>query len=79
MPYKLAIFGWNGDLGEHLCIPIFVCFGREPFQHVTRDVPLGWLTCIHASISQSPWGHGSVAPDKSHCQQWTSSLLRIFA
>ena len=22
-----------------------------------------------------PWVHGSVAPDKSHCQQWTSSLF----
>ena len=52
-----------------------LCFGREPCQHVTRDVPLGWLTCIRASVSRSPWGHGSVAPDKRHCQQWTSWLF----
>ena len=33
------------------------------------------LTCIHAIVSWSPWGHGSVAMDKRHCQQWTSSLF----
>ena len=33
------------------------------------------MTCIHASVSRSPRGHGSVAPDKRHCHQWMSSLF----
>ena len=30
---------------------------------------------IYAIVSRSPWVHGSVAPDKRHCQQWMSSLF----
>ena len=33
---------------------------------------------IHASVSRSPRGHGSVAPDKRHCRQWMSSLFSGF-
>ena len=43
------------------------CVGsREPYQHVTRGVPLCGLMCIHAFVSRSPWGNGSVAPDRRH-------------
>ena len=47
----------------------FCVGGREPYQHATRGVPLCGLTCIHAIVSLSPWGHGSVAPDRRHCKQ----------
>ena len=53
-------------------IPFFCVFGREPCQHATRSVTLCGMTCIHASVSRSPRGHGSVAPDKRHCCQWMS-------
>ena len=33
------------------------------------------MTCMHASVSRSPMGHGLVAPDKRHCRQWMSSLF----
>ena len=69
MPYKFAFYFGTA---------IFVCFGWELCQHVTRGVPLGGLPCIHASVSWSPWGHGSVDPDKRHCHQITSSLFRGF-
>ena len=53
-----------------------VCvFWQKPCQHATHGVPSWRLTCIHAIVSRSPWGHGSVAPDKRHCKQWTSSLF----
>ena len=29
-----------------------------------RGMPSWCLTCIHAIVSQSPWGHGSVAHEK---------------
>ena len=38
-------------------------------------VKLCRMTCIHASVSRSPRGHSSVAPDKRHCCQWMSSLF----
>ena len=50
-------------------------FWREPCQHTTHAVPSWRLTCIHTIVSWSPWAHGSVAPDKRHCQEWTSSLF----
>ena len=40
---------------------VFWEFGREP--------------CILASVSRSPRGHASVAPDKRHLRQWMSSLF----
>ena len=45
-----------------------VC-GREPCQRATRGMPLCCLTRIHAIVSRSPWGHGSVALDKRPCKQ----------
>ena len=61
---------------EHLnAYSNFCVFWREPCQHATHGVPSWHLTCIHAIVSRSPWGHGSVAPDKRHCQQWMSSLF----
>ena len=58
----------------------FCVFCRKTCKHATRGVPSWRLTCIHAIVSRSPWGHGWVAPDKQHCKQWTSSLfLWIFA
>ena len=30
---------------------------------------------VYTSVSRSPRGHGSVAPDKRHCRQWMSSLF----
>ena len=53
----------------------FCVFWREPCQHATHAVPAWRLTCIHAIVSRSPWVHGSVAPDKRHCQQWMSLLF----
>ena len=53
----------------------FCVFWREPCQHTMHAVPSWCLTCIHAIVSRSPWVHGSVAPFKSHCQQWMSSLF----
>ena len=53
----------------------FCVFWREHCQHAMHAVPLWCLTCIHAIVSRSPWVHGLVAPDKRHCQQWTSSLF----
>ena len=40
----------------------FCVFWREPCQHATHGVPSWHLTCIHAIVSLSPWGHGSVGP-----------------
>ena len=31
----------------------FCVGGREPYQHITRGVPLCGLTCIHAIVSES--------------------------
>ena len=59
--YKI-VYGYPG-------IQIFVC------QHGMHGVPSWHLTLIHAIVSRSSWGHGSVASDKRHCQQWTSSLF----
>ena len=72
-PYKHAFF-LERPIGERLNAHSDFCvFWREPCQHTTHGV-LSWrLTCIHAIVSRSPWGHGSVAPDKRHCQQ--SSLF----
>ena len=39
-------------------------FARGRVNTPTRGVPLWRLTCIHAIVSRSPWGHGWVAPDK---------------
>ena len=53
MPYKPANFCWDGrSVSIYTRIPIFVCFAAR-------------LTCVHAIISWSPWGHGWVAPDKA--------------
>ena len=59
----------------------FLCVcGRETCQHATCGMPLLRLTCTHAIVFRSPWGHGLVTPGKRHCKQWTSSLfLLIFA
>ena len=69
MPYKPTNFWWDGrSVSWKTC------------KHTTRGVPSWRLTCIHAIVSRSHWGHGWVAPDKRHCKQWTSSLfLWIFA
>ena len=75
-PYKHAISFLEWPIGERLnAHSDFGVFWREPCQHATHAVPLWRLTCIHAIISRSPWVHGSVAPDKRHCQQWTSLLF----
>ena len=47
--------------------------GRVNTLHVA--VTLCGMTCIHASVSRSPRGHGLVASDKRHCRQWMSSLF----
>ena len=78
MPYKPAIFCWNGDRRASKHAFRFVCFRREPCQHVTRGVQLGGLTCIHASVSGSPWVYGPVVPDKRQCKQWMSFLPNPF-
>ena len=43
-------------------------FWREPCQYAMRGVPSWRLTCLHAIVSRSPWGHGSVAPEKKALQ-----------
>ena len=42
------------------------CMSTHSFPPLPPPLP---LTCIHASVSQSPRGHGSVAPVKRHCHQ----------
>ena len=69
MPYKPAIFCWNSR-SETASKRAF------RFLHVlagslvnTSPVAYHWaigLTWIHASVSRSPWSHGSVAADKKH-------------
>ena len=65
-----TIFWGERRIGEHLNAHSYFCVFWEPCQHVTHGVPSWHLTCIHAIVSRSPWGHGSVAPDLRHCQQW---------
>ena len=42
---------------------------------IAQDTPLSslhrhtWLVYTQ-SFSRSPWGHGSVNPDRTHCKQW---------
>ena len=62
-PYKHAIIFGTADRRASKRAFRFLCG------------PMFGLTCIHAIISLSPWGHGSEAPDKKHCKQWTSSLF----
>ena len=60
-------------------IPFFasLCGSRVNMPHVA--VTLCRMTCIHANVSRSPRGHGSVAQDKRHCRQWMSSLFPLFS
>ena len=73
MPYKPANFCW--DVRSASVLTRIPCFGREPRQHGTRGVMLCEMTSIHASVSWSPRGHGSVASDERHCHQWMSLLF----
>ena len=76
MPYKLAISLFNGGSADVLTrIPFYCEFGQEPCQHATHGVTLCGMSCIHASVSRSQRGHGSLAPDKRHCRQWMSLLF----
>ena len=79
MPYKPRnLFFHRGSADVLTRIPFFasLCGSRVNTPHVA--VTLCRMTCIHANVSWSPWEHGSVAPDKRHCRQWMSSLLRLF-
>ena len=59
MSYKPTNFCWDGPIGERLYTHSdFVVFCRKTCKHAARGVPLWRLTCIHAIVSQSPWGHG---------------------
>ena len=76
MPYQSEIFCLGWPIGQRLNThSVFSMFGREPRQHATHGVKLCGMTCVHASVSRSPRGHGSVAPDKRHCHQWRSSVF----
>ena len=78
MPFKPAIF-FQPPIGRHLNTHSVFCeFGQQTCQHATRGRDIVQDTCIHASVSLSPRGHGSVAPDKRHCRQWMSSLFYGF-
>ena len=76
MPFKPAIFLFNRRLADVLtCIPFFASFAGSRVNTPHVAVTLCRMTCIHASVSRSPRGHGSVAPDNRHCRQWMSSPI----
>ena len=66
--YDLIMWGIIFSLWVNLKLALW-CVNTP---HVAVTIA-GWH--IHASVSRSPRGHGSVAPDKRHCRQWISSLF----
>ena len=65
---------WPGDLlTRHAWRAIMACHHGVPSWRAImachHGAPSWRLTCIHAIVSRSPWGHGSVAPDRRHCKQ----------
>ena len=75
MPYIVFQLRIGRRLNTH---SVFCKFGWEPCQHATHGETLCGMMCIHTSVSRSPRGHGSVAPDKRHCRQWMSSVFGGF-
>ena len=74
--YKHAIFCWTGDWrsSKHAFRILCVLAGSLVNTSPVACHCAGWRVYTQF-VSRSPWVYGSVAPDKRHCQQWTSSLF----
>ena len=76
MPFNPRNFCFNRRSADVLTrIAFFAGFAGGCVNTPHVAVTLCGITCIHASVSRSPRGHGSVAPDKRHCCLWMSSLF----
>ena len=76
MLYKLKIFCWNGDrrASKHAFRFLCVLAGSLVNTSLVTCHWAGYRVYTQVFLG-SPWGHGSVSPDKRHCHQWMSSLF----
>ena len=65
-PYKHAFFCWNNDRRASKHAFRFLCVLAGSLVNTSHVV---------VTLCGMKWVHGSVAPDKRHCQRWMSSLF----
>ena len=71
-PYKHKFLVGTADRRVSKCAFRYLCVLAGSLVNTSP------VACWRIYTQVIPWGHGSVAPDKSHCQQWTSSLFGGF-